>query len=55
MIIEQKGFNHYLISEIKGYLIHKEYLYYTKKQAIKEFKKYIEYLKNKGYKEYKGV
>lgn len=39
MIIEKKGFKHYMISDIiKGYLKTETYLYYTKKQAIKKFK-----------------
>jgi hypothetical protein len=39
MIIEKKGFKDYLIYDIiKGYLVQHRFLYYTKKQAIREFK-----------------
>lgn len=42
MIIDKKGYNHYVISDIKrGYLISRVYLYYTKKQSIKLFRLYI--------------
>ena len=39
MIIEKKGFNFYIISDmIKGYREHKQFRGYNKKQAIYLFK-----------------
>lgn len=40
MIIEKKGFNDFIIyALINGFLVHKRFIYYTKKEAIKEFNK----------------
>lgn len=39
MMITKKGFNWYVIDDIvKGYLVTRTYLYYTKKEAINKFK-----------------
>ena len=40
MIVEKKGFNFFIISDIiKGYWVIRKYLYYNKRDAIKLFKK----------------
>jgi len=41
-MIEKKGFKHYVISEmVRGYLITKTYLYYSKKEALNLFRQKI--------------
>lgn len=47
MTVTKLGFKWYTISDIKGpdwsgQLIHQQYMYYTKKEAIKLFKQYYE-------------
>jgi hypothetical protein len=42
MIIEKNIYGYWVISDlIKGYRIERKYLYYTKKDAIKMFKKEV--------------
>ena len=47
MIIEKNKYGAYVISDIvKGYWIHQQYYFYTKKDAIKLFRKYRRGIKN---------
>ena len=47
MIIEKNKYGAYVISDIvKGYWIDQVYYFYTKKEAIKQFRQYRKKLKN---------
>ena len=47
MIIEKNQYGAYVISDIvKGYWIHQQYYFYTKKEAIKLFRKFRKEKKN---------
>ncbi len=47
MIIEKNKYGAYVISDIvKGYWVHQQYYFYTKKDAIKLFRKFRKEKKN---------